>query len=249
MTIAEDSTSPTDASVGGLAASRISRRAAMKAAVGGAVAAGVFIAPRVEGFSLVPDYASATSGNDSSESQTISTLTSQSGTAAFCLLKCCVTCWNSTGVATRCSGNSLCTCGNAITNSSGVHKTCGDSTTDYVAGSFTVPKNSPAGTFINMNYKLWGPTEGCTNQTPTLNYVLAGISSHYQSCNVNVTASPDASPSSPAFNGNYNVNHTANGSYSATSPAYTGSLDSNLPAAGRCAAPADLTITLACTFL
>lgn len=40
---------------------RISRRLAMKAALGGGVAAAAFLAPSVEGFSIVPDYAAAAS--------------------------------------------------------------------------------------------------------------------------------------------------------------------------------------------
>ena len=40
-------------------ATRLDRRQAMKAALGGAAAAAVFTAPRIEGFSTAPNYASA----------------------------------------------------------------------------------------------------------------------------------------------------------------------------------------------
>lgn len=40
---------------------RLDRRAAMKAALGGAVAGAAFVAPRVAGFSVAPDYAAAAS--------------------------------------------------------------------------------------------------------------------------------------------------------------------------------------------
>ena len=40
---------------------RLDRRKAMKAAIGGAAAGAAFVAPRVSGFSVVPDYASAAS--------------------------------------------------------------------------------------------------------------------------------------------------------------------------------------------
>jgi hypothetical protein len=49
-------TEPDDAP-GEAGASRLDRRAAMKAALGGAAAAAVFSAPRIEGFSVAPGYA------------------------------------------------------------------------------------------------------------------------------------------------------------------------------------------------
>ncbi|MEI2808655.1 MAG: hypothetical protein V9F00_00140 [Nocardioides sp.] len=42
-----------------LTSETIGRRATMKAALGGAVAGAVFVAPRIEGFSIAPDYAAA----------------------------------------------------------------------------------------------------------------------------------------------------------------------------------------------
>ena len=44
-----------------LSGESIARRQALKAAIGGAAAAAAFVAPRIEGFSIAPDYASAAS--------------------------------------------------------------------------------------------------------------------------------------------------------------------------------------------
>ena len=51
-------------------ASRMDRRTAMKAALGGAAAAAAFSAPRIEGFSLAPDYAAASSGTTTTTTTT-----------------------------------------------------------------------------------------------------------------------------------------------------------------------------------
>ena len=63
MTPSNEAGSGAKASVGvaDVDAKRLSRRTAMKAALGGVVASGVFLAPRIEGLSIVPDYAAAAS--------------------------------------------------------------------------------------------------------------------------------------------------------------------------------------------
>lgn len=59
-----------DGANGGLADQRIDRRRAMQVALGAATAAAVWSAPRVEGFSLAPDYAAAASCTGGSGAQT-----------------------------------------------------------------------------------------------------------------------------------------------------------------------------------
>lgn len=221
---------------------RVNRRAAMRAAAGGAVAAGVFVAPRVEGLSLVPNYASAASGDDATVDQLFNTTNQQANTAPLCLQRCCITCWNSTGLVTNCA-RTTCNCG--------TNKSCGTAGADAVNGVLTVNKNSPAGSSINLNYSLWGPTEGCTGgtpQSPSLNLVLAGIDPPYQSCDVSVTGSC----ATGTFVGGGTVTGvTTNGtvSISPLAPGCSGSLSGPGSATAFCAAPASLTVTLSCTFL
>ena len=249
MSESEDQFPPADAPVTGRADRiRLSRRAAMKAAVGGAVAAGVFVAPRVEGFSLVPDYASAASGVDGSDADNLSTVTSQAVPGPFCLLKCCITCWNATGVSTNC-GSTTCACG--------TNKSCGNETNQATIGTLTINKNSPSGSSINLNYKLWGPPEGCTGppttQTASLKYVLAGIDDPFQHCDVAVTGTcgPPGTFGDP-INGTIPPAHYDNdpsGTVTVSpAPICTGSTITSSPAASQCTAAATLTITLSCTF-
>ena len=212
----------------------------MKAAVGGAVAAGAFMAPRVEGLSVVPAYASAASGVDASVGDSLSTVTKQANTAPLCLQRCCVTCWNATGVNANCAQNT-CVCGSPH------NKSCGVEATDKVDGTLTINKNSPAGSSIDLAYSLWGPTEGCSNQTPSLNLALSGIDAPYQSCNVTVT--PTCSTGT-AVGGMATTPVNANGPVAGAPlhPGCSGSVTGTGSAQQWCAAPATLTITLACTF-
>ncbi|MEO6630027.1 MAG: hypothetical protein ABIP03_15840 [Aquihabitans sp.] len=71
---------------------QIDRRAALKAALGGAAVAAVFVAPRIEGFSLAPDYAAAgtqchgptsTTNNTNYNAACVSTCWGSSGGNAF----------------------------------------------------------------------------------------------------------------------------------------------------------------------
>ena len=210
----------------------------MKAAVGGAVAAGVFVAPRVEGFSLVPDYASAASGVDGSDADNLSTVTSQAVPGPFCLLKCCVTCWNGTGVSTNCA-STTCTCG--------TNKSCGNSTTDVVNGLLSINKNSPGGSSIDLNYKLWGPPEGCSNQNPALTYAISGIDPPFQNCDVAV--SMNCATGTPATIATLPYSANTGTITVSPDPTCTGStINTTNPATARCTSAASLTITLSCVF-
>lgn len=66
MDAADASADEQDEVVAGARASLIDRRNAMKIALGGAAAATVWSAPRIEGLSLAPDYAAAASCNATS---------------------------------------------------------------------------------------------------------------------------------------------------------------------------------------
>lgn len=218
---------------------RLSRRNAMKAAVGGAVAVGAFAAPRIEGFSLVPDYAAAASGDDQElTAGPIDTATSRALKAPLCQQACCVTCWNGSGAFVQCA-RATCTCG--------THKTCGSPTNNAYTGSLVANKNSPSGETIKLDYSLWGPTEGCSNETPALNLALSGIDPPFQSCAIEVTGSCDQGT---FVGGQASTAYTADTTFS-LAPGCTGSIVAEsppVPDTMRCAAPARLTIKLSCTF-
>ena len=79
-------------------ANRLDRRQAMKAALGGAAAAAVFTAPRIEGFSTAPNYASAVTDPPCVDKAANSTL-SRSVNSTTCAV---YRCWG-TGGCTGCN--------------------------------------------------------------------------------------------------------------------------------------------------
>jgi hypothetical protein len=196
---------------------------------------------------ISPAYASAASGEDGSDGIQIGTVTQAAPPAPLCLLKCCVTCWNTTGVATTCGGT-VCTCG--------THKSCGSPTGNSLTGQLSVPKSSPPGADIALDYRIWGPTEGCTGQTPELELDVTGIDPPFQSCTVAVVVDCSAGTEVGGTNGTGGpespVSVVADGPIvSVPPPRCSGSLQPQSPDRGAqeyCPAPATVTITLSCTF-
>lgn len=226
---------------------RLSRRAAMRAAAGGAAAAGVFLAPRFTGATLAPAYASATSGNDGSDEVELGTVTQAAPPAALCLLKCCITCWNTTGITTTC-GRSVCTCG--------TNKSCGSPLSNSLTGQLSVPKASPPSGEIALDYRIWGPTEGCMGQNSELELEVTGIDPPFQACTVAVDVDCSVGTEQGGTNGvggpGAPVAVTSDGPIvSIPAPSCSGSLQPQSPNRGAqeyCPAPATVTITLSCTF-
>lgn len=102
----EESVPPVDAEADPL---RLSRRAAMRAAAGTAVTAGFVLVPSIAGAS-VPEYASSASGDDDTQDVVIDGTLSQATPRPLCLVKCCIRCWNTSGIYTQC-GTKTCPCG------------------------------------------------------------------------------------------------------------------------------------------
>jgi hypothetical protein len=227
----------------GLSPERISRRRAMKAAVGSGVAAATFVAPRVEGLSIAPDYAAAASGTNATNNATINATRSNSGTAYYCLVTCCMLCWNANGIYTKCAatnctagGPSPCQNGNSNDN-----YCCGNPVNHARTGTLTVNKN--VGSPITLNYNIWGGVG--QGDPPSLNLTISGIDPPFQSCTVTINGSCNA--------GGFRIENANNNStFSQTFAGNNGNIG---PLAPRCASNpslcndnASITISLACTF-
>ena len=109
---------------------RVSRRQAMQAALGGGVAAGAYLAPKIERFSVAPDYASAASCASSTN-----TFNRAADDCASILIGCC---WGN-------ASNSIFSCncsGQAYSLTAGVFSVSGnitgDCNSDNGAVNFTV---------------------------------------------------------------------------------------------------------------
>jgi hypothetical protein len=199
-------------------ANRLSRRAAMRAAAGGAAAAGVFLAPRLTDATISPAYASAASGEDGSDGIQIGTVTQAAPPAPLCLLKCCVTCWNTTGVATTCGGT-VCTCG--------THKSCGSPTGNSLTGQLSVLELDVTG--------IDPPFQSCTVA------VVVDCSAGTEVGGTNGTGGPESPVSVVADGPIVSVPPPrCSGSLQPQSP--------DRGAQEYCPAPATVTITLSCTF-
>lgn len=98
----------TESDSSGAESSRLNRREAMRAALGGAVAGAVFVAPRVAGFTVAPNYAAAAS------------CTSGNANLAFDSTKptlCAVICWgNKNGNSAFACGCNNCICSDETQN-------------------------------------------------------------------------------------------------------------------------------------
>lgn len=95
----DDQLSATTAPVGPEDSNRLDRRKAMKAALGGAAAGAVFVAPKVAGFSVAPDYAAAATCT----TQSTSLGSEQSTNAIYCSCIYYFTCWGNDALSCNCN--------------------------------------------------------------------------------------------------------------------------------------------------
>ena len=158
----ENQLSTTTAPVGLEDSNRLDRRKAMKAALGGAAAGAVFVAPKVAGFSIAPDYAAAASAACGTNGTTNGGFSRESVDPNLCL----VNCWGNK------NGNWSATCGGL----------CGDG---CCADHNTVTRlpNATNGPFI-LNFTVGGRV----GNSGRWNYNINGIDPPFQSCNVQVNA-------------------------------------------------------------
>lgn len=157
----DDSEIGSDATTHGQA---ISRRATMKAAVAGGAAAVAWSAPRVEGFSVVPDFAAAASCVSGNSVATFDTTRRSKGCT---FNNCCDACVNPTGGsgggcswAGWCNGSS---CGNQART-----------------GTLSIPRTGGGGNF-DFNYSFLG---SAWNGQASLNGALSGVDPPFVNCGV-----------------------------------------------------------------
>ncbi len=167
----------------GAESSRLNRRGAMRAALGGAVAGAVFVAPRVAGFSVAPSYAAAAS------------CTSGAGSPALNSAKpdlCAVICWgNKNGNAGDPFG---CGCNNCK---------CSDETQNL----------SLPGTNFSLRFDVGGTAGcfGC-GKNGGYRYQINGIDPPFQQCTLTFGGSSNCnSPATITANNNVPLTSWASG--------------------------------------
>ena len=184
----------------------LDRRAALRAALGGAAAAAVFVAPRVEGFSIAPDYAAAgTCRVDPSRSGVVG--------GSKVLVRCCsqdltTLCYGGLGCASSCTG--VIDCGTPNFN------------VPTVNGTLNIPLNNVAPVQnITLTYRVGGATrEYITdwNNDSVVRASLSGLPAN-KSCTVNINGTCGAGTFSIS-NANHVTNNDSNrnewGGYSAS---------------------------------
>ena len=196
----------------------LSRRQAMRAAVGGAAAVVVWSAPRIEGFSVVPDFASAASCTSSTKNAASWPL---SRTGNCCWGSCsAMYCWNN-GASIGCNYG----CGGNVWG-------CSSTPT---SGNLDIPKN-PSGN-ISLSYALKGGVANSGQSDPTLNMSLNGMDAPFISCTVTVNGSCSGGGN---FAGGYNSGAlNANTTFAQLNP--------RCDSINWCNTNASLTISLSCT--
>lgn len=136
----------------------------MKAAVGGGAAAAAWVAPRVEGFSIAPDFAAAASCVSGSSNTTFGT-TRRSNNCFWD--NCCEACVNGTGGSNgNCNGGGTCngaSCGNQART-----------------GTLSIPRTG-GGTNFDFNYSFLG---SAWNGQASLNGTLSGVDPPFVNCSV-----------------------------------------------------------------
>lgn len=149
-------------------ANRISRRSAMQAAVAGGSMAVVWAAPRVEGFSLAPDFAAAASCVSGTDSATFNT----TRYAKNCNTNnCCDACVNGTGGNTGGCNFGLC-------DGSG----CGNTPR---TGTLSIPRTG-AGANFDFNYSFLG---SAWNGGANMNGTLSGVEPPFVNCAIELNGS------------------------------------------------------------
>ena len=171
----------------------LGRREAMRVALAGAAAAAAFVAPRVEGFSLAPDYAAA--ATCSTQTATLTTVNSRN---VYCVA-CPADNYN-------CWGNDNGNCGCNTANVSGSVNAGGT----VINASVTLRAGANSKTSCSGQVVCGGRCIPKGNSTIAVNGILSG--QHF--CNVNWAITPDASGGAPFNNngsGEYAIRHSSNG--------------------------------------
>lgn len=148
----------------------LTRRASMKAAVAGGAAAVAWAAPRIEGFSIAPDFAAAASCVTGNSNTTFNTTRYSSN----CFTNnCCDACVNGTG-----GNNGGCNFG--LCDGSG----CGNTAR---TGTLTIPRNGGGGSVpFTFNYSFIG---SAWNGGASMNGTLAGVDPPFVNCSVTLNGS------------------------------------------------------------
>lgn len=184
------------AHVDGPAGSRVDRRTAMKAVVAGGVAGAVWSAPRIEGFSLLPDFAAAATCTTAAKNFSGDTNTGFGSRTSNCCYGSCsdMTCWNS-GASRDCSGGCF----------SNNWSCSGTATT----GNLNIAKND--GGNLNLAWSIKGPVgSGRQSQLPTLAVTMTGIDPPFISCLVTSNVACNSGTHSGDASVTFNANATNN---------------------------------------
>ena len=157
----------------------LGRRRALQAALGGAAAGAAFVAPRIKGMSVVPDYAAAGTAACTTNSPKSVAINSSRANRDCCSQQLTQLGFAGTGASVNCNGN-----GN-----------CGTPTINFGAdtsGSLSILKNNagPA-TNIDLNYNVGGGIKEFItsfDNTSKVGMAISGLSAG-QSCTVNLNGS------------------------------------------------------------
>lgn len=139
------------------------RRRLMQAALGGVAAGSTFLAPRISGFSVAPDYASAASAACGNTGNTTSSMNYTSDG----MIGCAVNCWGNT------TGWYSWNCGNLA---------CDDSCCKDYTKTLKIP-NATNGPFV-VDFNAGGRVVN----SGRWDYNVNGIDPPFQSCNVQVAS-------------------------------------------------------------
>ena len=184
----------------------VDRRAALRAALGGAAAAAVFVAPKIEGFSIAPDYAAAgTCRVDPSRSAAIG---GSKVSVDCCSQTLTSLCFGGAGCASSCTGNINCGTPNF--------------SVPTADGTLNIPLNNIAPVQnITLTYRVGGATrEYITdwNNDSVVRASLSGLPAN-KSCTVNINGTCGAGTFSIS-DANHVTNNDSNrnewGGYSAS---------------------------------
>lgn len=220
---------------------RLNRRRMMQAALAGGAAAAVWSAPRIEGLSIAPDYASAATCTTSSPDFGLTATNCWANINVGNLYRCCAICWNNTSVYCKATFTN-CDHGNGGNANYG----CGDSTNNAINGSLSINRTGSGATPLKLDYSIWG---GLTSgDTPYLNLSFPNaIDPPFQNCAVSVNGSCTGKTFLPQP-GNNNTTFTQSlvnaGTTIALQPRCNNTFDSYWQCNGN---NATVTITLSCT--
>lgn len=186
---------------------RIARRAALRAALAGGAAGAAYVAPRIEGLSVVPEYASAATCLPGT---TTRTRTGSGGIYCAAKINCDAAHSNHSGTVTNTAANYSCW------GSDGGHCDC--NTVGLTVVNFTLGGNS-----VTINSSLTGRSNtrgNCSTGYGYLSVNVAGLAGN-RKCNVSISSSPNelsgSSVANVAFNADGNQTNRAESASNGTS--------------------------------